>query len=110
MESVLKWFGFDVAGVVRRRRTQLEQQKRNDERLIQLPCQEIVAKYLLFQREQNRQFCQEYTGLSYADYYAQTLKHLDIIDTETKRLESVLERCPNPCSIIIEDNKINKMI
>ena len=105
MSSVLKWFGFDIPKILERRHVQLEQQKSNDKELRDLSCQTIVAQYLLEQREQNRQLCKEYENLSYTEYYALTLKHLDIVDKETERLKTVLQRCENPCYSLIETKK-----
>lgn len=109
MERILKWIGFDVDGIVQKRREQLERQATIDALLERLPCQDAVAKYLLLQREQNRAFCKEYEGLSYTEYYSTTQKHLEVLDKELDSVEMLFSICTNPCERLKTMNKRTKM-
>jgi hypothetical protein len=84
--DLLKLFGFDFENIISRRKNQLEQQAQIDAMLKLLPCQNRVSNYLLEQRLQNRKMCREYDSLSLVEYYKTTLKHMNIIDTELKRV------------------------
>jgi len=78
------------------RQEQLEKQEKIDEKLLLLvkKCPKKVSKYLLKQRELNRDLTEEYNNVSFTSYLSLINKHILITNEELRKIEQV-KNCNN---------------
>jgi hypothetical protein len=84
-----------------RRQTQIQRERKLDNILKTLPCQQTVLSYLLTLRQNNRNRVQEYSTISITSYFSMINKHMDQVDLELDRLERILSML-EPCKRLEE--------
>ena len=82
--------------IVTRRTEQLDEQAQIDKKLSSIPCQSLVAKYLFFQRQVNRDQCSKVKEGGILHTYTNIKQNLEHIEVDHQQINKILNS-DNPC-------------